>query len=345
MYESITPNRDKELQAILDEINPPKQESPRQTMLSAALEGLGSKSAATSATNVFSAPTSLSTGTQLSNLSQGLPANGVASSIDGGTILADGSTVTSGFDLGGIGSAGNHILPLAGLGLGYDAIKNKRRGARGVAQTTASGAMIGSEFGPWGALAGGVVGLGAGLLQAGKSTKEKQQDRWKGVGKEDFGMGLDGYDYGSKNADFARTRDEKFLTANDIRVNPDNYNNVSDWDTWDSKKQDLFLNDMLANGKVNEKKGGIYYDDKYAQEVANKIRSGQYQAPQANSLVKQLPGGPDSMNIGNLTKGDSTAKFNPQAMGNTPVIPRAGNAQNKTTEKIQKKFNNFGKGK
>lgn len=182
----------------------------------------------------------------------------------------------SGWSLEGVGSQGNYLLPVAGAIGAYDLFKNKRRGARGVAQGAASGAAMGSYFGPVGTGVGAGIGLVAGLLQARKSTKEKQKDRWDRTSRSDLADSMSKYDYGTNNEMFRKTRDEKYLTANDIRVNPDNYNNVADWDNWNPKQQDIFLNDLLKNNKVREKKGGIYYDDQYATDLANKIRNGQY---------------------------------------------------------------------
>lgn len=191
------------------------------------------------------------------------------------------------FDLAGIGSSGNLVLPAAGAIGAYDLFKNKRRGKRGVLQGAASGAAMGSYFGPWGTGIGAVVGLGAGLAQAKKSTKEVQADRWAATARPELSDKMKGYDYGTNNADFARTRDEKYLKADDIRVNPDNYNNVSDWDKWNKAQQDTFLNDLLSNGKVREKKGGIYYDDDYAQSLADKIRTGKYPVAQPKQIQQQ----------------------------------------------------------
>lgn len=66
----------------------------------------------------------------------------------------------SGFDLGGIGSAGNYYLPALGAIGTVDLLANQRTGGRGYLQGAASGAAMGSYFGPWGALIGAGVGLG-----------------------------------------------------------------------------------------------------------------------------------------------------------------------------------------
>ena len=209
----------------------------------------------------------------------------VASAIDGGTVLADGTVApfTSGastlgdaasaWDFGNIGSAGNGYLPALGaVGL-YDMFANKRGSARGAAQGAASGAAVGSYFGPWGTGIGAAVGGLSSLLNR-KTTGEIQDERWAAAGRSDLKDSHKGVGYAPNNQDFQRTRDEKYLTADDIRVNPDNYNNVQDWDTWSPDQQNKFLNTLLQEGKVREKKGGIYYDDNRAQQLANEIRNG-----------------------------------------------------------------------
>lgn len=97
------------------------------------------------------------------------------------------------FSLGGIGGAGNAILPLAGAAGMYDLFANKREGGRGLLQGAASGAAMGSYFGPWGAGIGGLVGLGAGLLgsQFDKDMWKTEGDRWRKLA--DSGMNIGGF--------------------------------------------------------------------------------------------------------------------------------------------------------
>lgn len=64
------------------------------------------------------------------------------------------------FDLGGIGSAGNVILPAAGAFGAYDLFSNKKSGGKGALQGAASGAAMGSFFG----LPGAAIGAGIGGL-------------------------------------------------------------------------------------------------------------------------------------------------------------------------------------
>lgn len=264
--------------------------------------------------------------------SAGSAAFPIGTAANGGTLMSDGSIVAASepgmFSLGNVGAAGNLILPGIGAVGAYDMFANKRRGARGVAQGAASGAMMGSYFGAPGAIVGGVVGLGAGLLQAKKSTKEVQEDRWKNTGRQDLAERMKGWDYGTNNPDFMRTRDERFLRPDDIRINPDNYNNVPDWDKWTKEQQDLFLNDLLQNGKVREKKGGIYYDDSYAKDLADRIRSGQYTNPQTQPTAKKEARSTRSIPVAPQTPVAQQPAPRPQPTTNLPTNTTPYNMRN-----------------
>jgi hypothetical protein len=221
----------------------------------------------------------------------------IGTAANGGTMMSTGAVVpaSEGVAMGSAPTAGlasSPVLPIAGaVGLG-DLFMNKRRGARGIGQGAASGAAIGTSIAPG---IGTAIGAGVGALAGGAShilnrptTKEIEADRWSSLGLSDIGNARKGQDYfagtgGEKN------RDERFLTADAIRVNPDNYNNIPDWNRWNRGQQDVFLNEMLRQGKVREKKGGIYYDDDYAQNLAGQIRSGQFrQTPMAPTNVSPV---------------------------------------------------------
>ena len=78
------------------------------------------------------------------------------------------------FSLGGIGSAGNVILPAVGAIGAYDVLSHEYGPARSGIEGAASGAAIGSYFGPQGALIGAGVG---GLLGLGKSYFNHESTR------------------------------------------------------------------------------------------------------------------------------------------------------------------------
>ena len=118
------------------------------------------------------------------NALAGLPSGAVGSTVTAsgapGYIMADGSIVAaegSGlFSLGGIGSAGNAFLPAAGAYGAYDLLTNDYGAGRGALQGAASGAPIGSFFGPPGAAIGAGIG---GLFGLGKSLLGGDEDKWK----------------------------------------------------------------------------------------------------------------------------------------------------------------------
>lgn len=191
----------------------------------------------------------------------------------GGNNAAMGLTNSDGSPVGGAGIS-TYIPGVVGLASLADLYANDRTGARaglqgglgggGLGYTAAE--LIAPGSGLLGAGIGGVLGLGAGLLNK-KSTKEIQADRWKAAGVADPNPGRD-YFAGTGGE---QSRDESFLTPDAIRSNPDNYNNVPNWDSWSKEKQDKFLSTLLAEKKVTERKGGIYYDDARAQQLAAEI--------------------------------------------------------------------------
>lgn len=117
--------------------------------------------------------------------------NGGTAAVDasGNIIASSGATIPGPFSLNGIGSAGNGILPLAGVAGMYDLFKSNR-GANnrfgGGLQGAASGAAMGSYFGP--------VGIGVGALAGGiygATQHESTRDRAKRVTKELGGKSKD----------------------------------------------------------------------------------------------------------------------------------------------------------
>lgn len=147
----------------------------------------------------------------------------------------------SGFDVSGIGSAGNYYLPALGVIGTADLLANQRTGRRGYLQGAASGAAMGSYFGPWGALIGAGVGLGmAGANELfdtnryktegnrlqdlidqginipnelrGAMTLRKGRSRQELIAQEEAKVAKGQYG----NPEFARSRDEKDLRPEDI---------------------------------------------------------------------------------------------------------------------------------
>lgn len=182
----------------------------------------------------------------------GLIEGGVGTALDGSTMMANplltaGAETPGMFSMGGIGSAGNAILPIAGaIGMG-DLLLNKRHGGRGALQGAASGAAIGTGIMPGvGTAVGALLGGGLGyvgnfgdvdrwkedqdrarkLADSGvtgwKSYVDAQPVLTKGRSKEELtnksyaadfkGMTPEGF----VNNKFANSRNEKDLTGKDI---------------------------------------------------------------------------------------------------------------------------------
>ncbi len=122
-----------------------------------------------------------------------------------------------------------------------------------------------------GGILGGVFGQ--------QSTKEIQADRVKQIqgilgaptsstdlGPNAGGVVNAGYDSmyvgnGVNNA-FASTRDEKYLTPDDVRYSAANYETLGDeYGKLDKARQDEYLQKNLEAGNFKESKGGLYYND------------------------------------------------------------------------------------
>lgn len=108
---------------------------------------------------------------------------GVGTSATGGTMIAPASMAGGAgggaFSLGGIGAAGNAILPLAGAVGAYDVLTSRRGGWGGAAEGAASGAAMGSYFGLPGAGIGAAIGGLVGYFDKHKTTKQYEAERWK----------------------------------------------------------------------------------------------------------------------------------------------------------------------
>lgn len=96
------------------------------------------------------------------------------------------------FDLGGIGSAGNAILPAAGAYGVYDLATHDRGPVGGALEGAASGAAIGSGFAGVGAIPGAIIGGGLGLAKGlffeHKSTRDIAKEHTQNLlnkGKDD----------------------------------------------------------------------------------------------------------------------------------------------------------------
>ncbi len=106
---------------------------------------------------------------------------------DLGGFVGGGAGEAGAFELGGIGSAGNAILPLAGGAFAIDHLMDfggkRDNPISGGLRGGAEGAAIGSYFGPMGALAGGgigaLVGVAGSFIKSGKHEDQIGRDKWR----------------------------------------------------------------------------------------------------------------------------------------------------------------------
>lgn len=195
----------------------------------------------------------------------------VSSAISG---AGEGTSFFTGNGLLGEGAVGvgDYIPGVAGLLGVYDLARrqqNYSRG-RGALQSGLSGAGIGwTVGGPVGAGVGALAGaIGGGLLGGRKSTKDREKERWQSVGKDpvykDYFEGTAGQ----------QNRDESNLTAEAITETPDFYR-VAGYQNFTPEQKKKAAQAMLDARALNEKQGGIYLNDAYAQQVIDAIKAGE----------------------------------------------------------------------
>jgi hypothetical protein len=191
-----------------------------------------------------------------------------AAALAGGTPAAGASPLA----LGGIGSAGNVILPVAGIMGGIDALSNNYNFGRSVAQGAASGAAIGSYFGP----AGAGIGAGVGALVGGvknqlfspSKTKEEQKRR-SALEKAGIVVENAGTKEWEGNEKFRASRKESDLTGTDIKNAATLYQTFGKDYVKLSAPQRAAIGQLYLNaGKVREVKGRIDID--YSDAEVNK---------------------------------------------------------------------------
>lgn len=213
------------------------------------------------------------------------------------------------FDMSGIGSAGNAILPAAGVAGLYDVFKNKRTGARGIGQGALSGAAAGSYFGPWGTAIGAVLGGVGGAMQH-ETTRDKQKKVTKDLlsksddptyqayvrgMREQFnsaptGKAFHGGDYGSFDEYKAAGLDAADLTGveRNLRYGPE-YAALS----FDQKK--AFTQKNIDAGNYKSEKGGVQFvDQKKADEIWQAMKQAGFAVP--TSSVPARNNGPAPAN-------------------------------------------------
>jgi len=248
--------------------------------------------------------------------SSGASAVPVGTAANGGLLMSDGSIgvsslanggvgtmapeAVSGWDLSGIGSAGNYYLPAMGVAGAVDLFGNKRHGGRGALQGMASGAGIGSYFGPMGALVGAGVGGVAGYFGnfGDKDRWKEEQSRFAELRKKGINIPQAEADFLSRgrskdelialeklkqskgmygNPTFAASRNVKDLTYQDTWGIPDWYEKYgNDYLQNMSETQRKRLNELaLSSDAVTEGKGQVRVDfNKISQAAIDEILKG-----------------------------------------------------------------------
>lgn len=237
--------------------------------------GIGAANATSGIDAIASAP--FSYGSEAANtgytLGGGLEALPDYSALGLGTDAANAASTTGSALSGATDAAATapssgfgSYLPGIGAALGaYNLASNWGNSKAKAGPAALSGAAIGTYFLPGIGTAIGAA-LGAGSTQFGKdqTNRDIERQRWIRAGKENYKNYFLEDQFQGKEGD---------LGVEQLRINPDNYNTAPDWDSWTKKQQDAFLKDIYENKKYDWKKGGIYYDDAYAKELADKIRN------------------------------------------------------------------------
>ena len=133
-------------------------------------------------------------------------------------------------------------------------------------------------------------GIGAAVLGGHKSTHDIQNDRWKDSGHEDPNKGA-GYDY-FQGTEGEGSRDEKYLSVENILKggSPDIYNNVPDWDQWHDEAKRTYLQHLIDTGKINEKKGGLYFEADASQSLADQMRKSGAAIDMGKQIAQEMNG-------------------------------------------------------
>lgn len=272
--------------------------------------------------------------------SQGAP---VASTAMGAEAAATGA-----FDLAGIGSTGNAILPLGGAALGYDLIANRLKTGdkkRGAVQGLASGAAMGSYFGPVGAIAGGVLGLGVGL-----TAHESTRDAAKRHTKQLQGKHTDDPVYQA----YVRGMREQFNSGPPDPSKPfagkygswDEYKNAgleagdltgvmgnietfgNDWTKLNFDQQKAVTQGLIDAGLYNSKKGEVLVTDKNrAKQIYDSMAKEGFKIPTSSKLTNGVAAAAAA--LPNLSKGPLVIQNAPAGLGGSGKwVDKNGNPVN-----------------
>jgi hypothetical protein len=199
------------------------------------------------------------------------------------------------FSISNIGSAGNAILPLAGLAGAYNEFGSHPEMAgtgRGALQGALSGAAMGSYFGPIGAGVGGVIGLGAGLINQKSRTRVEEHKRDALASQGIMVPEDETADHGKRwenNPTFRESRNEADLKGHDISDASDFYMLNPNWGSLDQAKRDAIAQKAIDLGIIREQHGTIDLDKSNAD--FQKFYSEQTAAPAAGGTPGSGGGG------------------------------------------------------
>lgn len=302
--------------------------------------GLGG-SAPAAATTPVEAATAPSIGAQIAGSSAAAPA---APNIVGASVT--GAETPGMFSLGGVGSAGNAILPAAGAFGVYDLATNDRGPVGGAVEGAASGAAIGSFFGPPGAAIGagigGVAGLAKGFFEH-KSTKQYEKERWGGLEDKGVANASTAYQANHPQGDSGVWQTGQFagkkwnfadaLTL--AKQDPTHFQHVygnydtfgSDWSSYSDAQQKAIVSKLANEGLYKGDHGDVVItNEDRARQIKDEILSGkaapkpQAQAPQVAPQVAPQPAPTPQ-----IAPGPNRSMDNPKSIAQAAVPPKITN--------------------
>lgn len=210
----------------------------------------------------------------------------------GGEVLPEVAPASGMFSLSGIGSAGNAILPAAGLAGAYDLFANKQKNigtGKGYLQGALSGAAMGSYFGPVGMGVGALVGLGANAFGIGHQSRTKvEQERRKQLESQGIIVPNAGEKEWEKNEKFRQSRNEADLTGKDIMHSAQLYG-IKGYAQADAAKQEAIANEAVRRGLIREHHGTIdvNMDAEYQKFLDSQLSGGGENKPQEGNRRQQ----------------------------------------------------------
>jgi len=229
-------------------------------------------------------------------------------------VVPGAAPAASSFSLGGIGSAGNLILPAVGAVGAFDVLSHDYGAGRGGLEGAASGAAIGSYFGPQGALIGagigGLVGVGKSLFHH-ETTKEHEKKQWGGLASsggpatkafaQQYLQYLDS-PQAKADAERAKTRDPKIdpWKPEDVWGGLGMFKTFGeDWLTKYSEQQRRQISQELLNqGLISSEKGDLVITDQNkARQIKDQVIGGTPAAPAPAAPAVVAPDPPPGMNV------------------------------------------------